>query len=417
MVNRTGGLLMKYIFKNIKSFAKDYTKIFVLLIITIAASTLIIHLSYGMFREYKERKELSRSATNEIVFRLKSSYACSGEANGDMVVMGDLETQKYEKRDDVRDLTAADMKRFAGKMDQEVAGKLLNIHTGILQGEYRFETDFLIDHGQIVNSGDYGPDSFYNYTFGSSTGNIFQYGRYFSDREYADGEKVCIMYGNQKKTRGKYLQENMTESGTVMIGGDEYEIIGLQNGIGTGYLPITAVRGDSVLLDEVDMRFKDNISLREINLLITEAEKCFGDRVECNYDLQETEGNDYLYNTVLLLVLVVSLVAAFNFCALYHYIVTTRQRTLKIFRVCGLSHSRSIRLYLGECSILSAGTYLVTLLLFRYLLMPFLADRWNVFDFHFPTGVYGTLFLIFFVSSFVLQFVMIHRTLKKKMIR
>lgn len=414
-------MLMKYIFKNIKSFAKDYTKIFVLLIITIMASTLIIHLSYGMFREYKERKELSRSATNEIVFRLNGSYVSgaqdSADGMGKLTVMGDLNDQKYEKRDDVPDLTAADIKKFAKEVDQEVTGKLLNIHTGILEGEYRFDTDFLIDHGRIVNSGDYGPDSFYNYVFGPITVNIFQYGRYFSDREYAEGDKVCIMYGVQKEPEGDYLKKNMTESGTVMIGGDEYEIIGLQNGIGTGFLPITAVGEDAVLLDEIDMRFKDNISLREINLLIKAAEKCFGDRVECNYDLQETEGNDYMYNTVLLLILVVSMVAAFNFCALYHYIVTTRQRTLKIFRICGLSHSKSVRLYLGECSVLSAGTYLVTLLLFRYLLMPFLAGRWNVFDFHFPVRVYGMLFLIFFVSSFVLQFVMIHWTLKKKMIR
>ena len=341
----------------------------------------------------------------------------SADGMGKLTVMGDLNDQKYEKREDVPDLTAADIKKFAKEVDQEVAGKLLNIHTGILEGEYRFDTDFLIDYGRIVNSGDYGPDSFYNYVFGSMTVNIFQYGRYFSDREYAEGDKVCIMYGFQKKPEGEYLKKNMTESGTVMIGGDEYEIIGLQNGIGTGFLPITAVGEDAVLLDEIDMRFKDNISLREINLLIKAAEKCFGDRVECNYDLQETEGNDYMYNTVLLLILVVSMVAAFNFCALYHYIVTTRQRTLKIFRICGLSHSKSVRLYLGECSVLSAGTYLVTLLLFRYLLMPFLAGRWNVFDFHFPVGVYGTLFLIFFVSSFVLQFVMIHWTLKKKMIR
>lgn len=412
---------MKYIFKNIKSFARDYTKIFVLMIVTIMASTLIIHLSYGMFREYKERKELSRSATNEIVFRLKSSYISGAEANADaggsLIVVGDLNNQKYEKYDDVQDLTAADIKKFAKEVDQEVAGKLLNIHTGILEGEYRFDTDFLIDHGKIVNSGDYGPDSFYNYQIGTTTGNIFQYGRYFSDREYAEGDKVCIMYGSQKKPEGDYLKKNMTESGTVMIGGDEYEIIGLQRGIGTGFLPITAVGEDTVLLDEIDMRFKDNISLREINLLIRASEKCFGDRAECNYDLQETEDHAYLYNTVLLLVLVVSMVAAFNFCALYHYIVTTRQRTLKIFRICGLSHSKSIMMYLGECSILSAGTYLVTLLLFRYLLMPFLAGRWNVFDFHFPVGVYGTLFLIFFVSSFVLQFVMIRWTLKKKMIR
>lgn len=69
---------MKYILKNIRSFARDYTKIFILLLITIAASTLIIHLSYGMFREYRDRRELSRSAANEIVFRLKSSYASKG---------------------------------------------------------------------------------------------------------------------------------------------------------------------------------------------------------------------------------------------------------------------------------------------------------------------------------------------------
>ena len=412
---------MKYILKNIRSFAKDYTKIFVLLIVTIMASTLIIHLSYGMFREFKERKELSRRATSEIVFRLKGSCVSgaqdSADGMGKLTVMGDLNDQKYERREDVPDLTAADIKKFAKEVDQEVAGKLLNIHTGILEGEYRFDTDFLIDHGRIVNSGDYGPDSLYNYLFGTTTENIFQYGRYFSDKEYAEGDKVCSMYGFQKTPEGEYLKRNMTESGTVMIGGDEYEIIGLQRGIGTGFLPITAVGEDAVLLDEIDMRFKDNISLREINLLIKAAEKCFGDRVECNYDLQETEGNDYMYNTVLLLVLVVSMVAAFNFCALYHYIVTTRQRTLKIFRICGLSHSKSVRLYLGECSVLSAGTYLVTLLLFRYLLMPFLAGRWNVFDFHFPARVSGKLFMVYFVSSFVLQFVMIHWTLKKKMIR
>ena len=202
---------MKYIFKNIKSFARDYTKIFVLMIVTIMASTLIIHLSYGMFREYKERKELSRSATNEIVFRLKSSYISGAEANADaggsLTVVGDLNNQKYEKYDDVQDLTAADIKKFAKEVDPEVAGKLLNIHTGILEGEYRFDTDFLIDHGKIVNSGDYGPDSLYNYQIGTTTGNIFQYGRYFSDREYAEGDKVCIMYGSQKKPEGDYLKK------------------------------------------------------------------------------------------------------------------------------------------------------------------------------------------------------------------
>lgn len=410
---------MKYILKNIRSFARDYTKIFILLIITIAASTLIIHLSYGMFREYRDRRELSRSAANEIVFRLKSSYAQKDivRADNQMQTVGDLESRTYEKRDDLQDVTVADIRKFAKKADQEVLGKLLNIHTGLLEGEYRFETDFLIDHGSIVNSSEYGPDSFYNYEFGNGTQNIFQYGRYFTDQEYASGEKVCIMYGFQKNMKGDYLKKNLTDDGKVLIGDQEYEIIGLQDGIGTGFIPITSVKEDNVLLDEIDMRFKDNISLREINLLIQAARQCFGDRVDCNYELQQTEENDYLYNTILMLVLIVSLVAAFNFCALYHYIVTTRQRTLTIFRVCGLDYRRSVGMYLGECSILSVGTYLITLFVFRFLLMPFLAARWNVFDFHFQTKVYLILFLIYFVSSFILQFVMIRWNLKKKMIR
>ena len=410
---------MKYILKNIRSFARDYTKIFVLLIITIAASTLIIHLSYGMFREYRDRRELSRSAANEIVFRLKSSYEKKNAdtEDGQMQTVGDLESQTYVKQDELQDVTVADIKKFARKADQEVLGKLLNIHTGILEGEYRFETDFLIDHGSIVNSGEYGPDSLYNYKIAYETQNIFQYGRYFTDQEYASGDKVCIMHGVQKKAEGEYLKKNMTDDGKVLIGDQEYEIIGLQDGIGTGFIPITSVGEDDVLLDEIDMRFKDNISLREINLLIQAARQCFGDRVDCNYELQQTEENDYLYNTILMLVLIVSLVAAFNFCALYHYIVTTRQRTLTIFRVCGLDYRRSVGMYLGECSILSVGTYLITLFVFRFLLMPFLAARWNVFDFHFQTKVYLILFLIYFVSSFILQFVMIRWNLKKKMIR
>lgn len=408
---------MKYIFKNIKSFAKDYKKIFVLLIITIAASTLIIHLSYGMFREYKDRKELSRNGTNQIVFHLKSSYAQKAGSDGNMMQLGDLAYQTYEKRDDVQDVTVGDMKRFARELDAVTADKLLNIHTGILQGEYRFETDFLISDGKMVNSGDYGFDSLYNFFFGVQTMNIFQYGRYFTDEEYAKGKQVCIMYGFQKNLRGEYLKKNLLDDGKVLIGNQEYQIIGLQNGIGTGYLPITSVDGDSVLLDEITLRFQDNISQREIRLLDDTAKQYFGDRAVSSYELEENEENSYLYDTILLLVFVVSLVAAFNFCALYHYVVTTRRRTLKIFRVCGLGHRKSIWLYLGECSILSACTYLVTLFLFHFLLMPFLAGKMNLFDFHYQAGVYLVLFVIYFVSSFLLQYVMITWNLKKRMIR
>lgn len=413
---------MKYIWKNIRSFAKDYTKIFSLLIITIAASTLIIHLSYGMFREYRDRKELSRTGTQQIVFRLESSYAPMAGSDGAMIQLGDLANHTYQKRDDVEDVTVADMKRFAEELDVETADKLINIHTGILQGDYRFETDFLIVDGKMANSGDYGFDSLYNfyygdYYYGEPATNIFEYGRYFRDQEYAEGKRVCIMHGFQKNLSGDYLKENLLDDGKVRIGGQEWQIIGLQSGVGTGYLPITSVAGDSVLLDEIKLRFQDNISLREIGLINDTAKLCFGDRAVTNYELEETEDTSYLYNTILLLVFVVSLVAAFNFCALYHYIVTTRRRTLKIFRECGLSHRKSIWLYLGECSVLSGGTYLVTLFLFHFLLMPFLAGKRSVFDFHYQPEVYLVLFLIYFVSSFLLQYVMIAWNLKKKMIR
>ena len=101
---------MKYILKNIKSFAKDYTKIFVLLIITISASTLIIHLSYGMFREYKDRSELSKSVTNRIDLKLKSSYSkrIGSDTSGTFETMGDLNSQIYDRTDDVRDVTVQD---------------------------------------------------------------------------------------------------------------------------------------------------------------------------------------------------------------------------------------------------------------------------------------------------------------------
>ena len=186
---------MKYILKNIKSFVKDYTKIFVLLIITISASTLIIHLSYGMFREYKDRSELSKSVTNRIDLKLKSSYSkrIGSDTSGTFETMGDLNSQIYDRTDDVRDVTVQDVKKFAKELDFETANKLLNVQTGILQGKYRFETNFLIAKGKITNSAEYGFDSLYNFTFGYQTTNTFQYGRYFSDEEYSDGKKVCIM--------------------------------------------------------------------------------------------------------------------------------------------------------------------------------------------------------------------------------
>ena len=370
---------MKYILKNIKSFAKDYTKIFVLLIITIAASTMIIHLSYGMFREYKDRSELSKSVTNRIDLKLKSSYSkrIGSDTSGTFETMGDLNSQIYDRTADVRDVTVQDVKKFAKELDFETANKLLNVQTGILQGKYRFETNFLIAKGKITNSAEYGFDSLYNFTFGYQTTNTFQYGRYFSDEEYSDGKKVCIMYGFQKNLRGEYLEKKLSDDGTVIIDGEKYKIIGLQNGIGTGYIPITAVKGESVLLDKITFQFKDNISLREVNMLLG---------------------------------------TAFNFCALYHYILMTRRRTLNILRICGLSYSKSMWLYLGECSILSVVTYFVTVVLFRFVLMPFLSGKVNVFDFHYKMQVYVILFIVWYLSSFLLQYVMIRWNLKKMVV-
>ena len=205
----------------------------------------------------------------------------------------------------------------------------------------------------------------------------------------------------------------MLDDGTVIIDGEKYKIIGLQNGIGTGYIPITAVKGESVLLDKITFQFKDNISLREVNLLLGTAKKVFGDSVDAEYKLVQSDENGSFYSTVLILIVMVSMVAAFNFCALYHYILMTRRRTLNILRICGLSYSKSMWLYLGECSILSVVTYFVTVVLFRFVLMPFLSGKVNVFDFHYKMQVYVILFMVWYLSSFLLQYVMIRWNLKK----
>lgn len=224
------------------------------------------------------------------------------------------------------------------------------------------------------------------------------------------------MYGFQKNLRGEYLEKKLSDDGTVIIDGEKYKIIGLQNGIGTGYIPITAVKGESVLLDKITFQFKDNISLREVNLLLGTAKKVFGDSVDAEYKLVQSDENGSFYSTVLILIVMVSMVAAFNFCALYHYILMTRRRTLNILRICGLSYSKSMWLYLGECSILSVVTYFVTVVLFRFVLMPFLSGKVNVFDFHYKMQVYVILFIVWYLSSFLLQYVMIRWNLKKMVV-
>ena len=131
-----------------------------------------------------------------------------------------------------------------------------------------------------------------------------------------------------------------------------------------------------------------------INAGVSGLKKYFDGRVIWNYETEEAEDGSYLYNTILGLVVIVSMAAALNFCALYHYIITTRRRTLAIFRICGLTCRQCIRLYLGECTVLSVGTYLVTVCFFRYFLMPALAAKNNVFDFHYKPKVYLVLFLL-----------------------
>ncbi|MCC8135179.1 MAG: hypothetical protein LIO40_00640, partial [Ruminococcus sp.] len=143
----------------------------------------------------------------------------------------------------------------------------------------------------------------------------------------------------------------------------------------------------------------------------------FGDLASIpDLEIPESE-NYYLYNTIILISILIAILAAINFAVLYKYILSKRTKTLAVFRICGCTKAKTLRIFLSECMLITIPVFALTSLVYDRLILPILANHFEYIKSAYSPLLYLIIFGIYVVSSLIVLGTMIYFEFLRKSIR
>ncbi|MBE5944504.1 MAG: ABC transporter permease [Lachnospiraceae bacterium] len=388
---------MKYIFRNIKSFFIDDTLVFFLTIVTISISCFMINFSYAVYQNYEMKKESSKEEQDYIV--LLGDYEFERQI---VHPAGQFKYLDYEGKA----ATIGMVEKFGKELEQEVWKHIdvVFVHASYFNYElietFSFDKDgFTVCEEQLNN---------HSYEHIVS-------GRYFTEEEFKNGDKVAIIFDEFVNSGQLPISQEMEYSDThIKIGDELYEIIGVHREyLDQPIIPITSLPKDTIIDGYIHIYFDKNIDLYIYNQICEASDKVFGDM----FTVQPVELPDIdtirLYNTIIIIVAIISLIAAINFTILYRYILKKRNVQLSYMRMCGLSYSKAMIIYLGECILLTLPVYTVVTFIYAKYLLPKLSNMYEYGFYRYNSFVYLSLAGIYFGVSLIVILVTLVSQMKR----
>ena len=205
---------MKYIWCNIKNFFKHKKLIFILTIFSVICSCIMIHFSYGLYQNYQLKKEYDLSDEREIALSLQGDF----DEESDKELNDD---ESYFKPVDSVDnyITMNLLKKYVAEFNNSFTDKLKYIEATAIVDQLPFRMNFSVKDGTIINSDEYEKEIENNA--------MLESGRYFTDKEYRNGEKVAICWDYLHwNTMSSPVSSRMAvDKNTLHIQGKDYKII------------------------------------------------------------------------------------------------------------------------------------------------------------------------------------------------
>lgn len=240
-------------------------------------------------------------------------------------------------------------------------------------------------------------------------------GRYFTAEEYRKGENVAYAWDLNTWNVGcsPRMESLLLDHDTMLLQGKKYKVVGYGSTlVDTPMVPIAALAVDTPLAEFFSINLKNPINRPKYEELLQLCQECFQDHVKVsNLNLAAMEDN-HLNNTILLLAACIIFVAVMNFTILYRYILEKRSYVFRIYRICGMQKRTAMRNYLLECALLALPAYGISIVLFRFFILPKMSQRFYYLeDGEFGGIIYAVLFLLYFGISLSILSVMIYRQL------
>lgn len=376
-------VIMKYVFNNIRAFAKNETVIFVITVLCILVSSFILNFSYGLFRNYK-------TASEEKVYEL-TNYISEAPENTEF------------------DMTVGELRQYVEALSSDTVGRITSIYcvssTGALE-EYDFPENFLpyIRSDTIYRNGEFLASSS-NLETWKSEGYITE-GRYFDDEEEKTGALVTVVpevNANNKPTDIKI-------GDTITLFGQDYKIIGKHSlGIRSPKIPFVNIPKE-LKLGDFGFIFNGPITRSAYDDLKATADRVLPGKLAFP-ELQLPDDDTLsLYNNIILISAFVAVLSAMNFAMLYLFILDKRKNTLAVMCVCGARRFHVTMIYLCECLVLSAPSFAAGIFIFDILLKNVLKDFFPYMLEAFHPFIYFLIFAVYMVVMLVTMMVIISKS-------
>ena len=302
------------------------------------------------------------------------------------------------------------LKKYVAEFSNSYTDKLKYIEATAIVDKLPFHMNFSIKDGLIIKSDEFEKEVEDNA--------MLESGRYFTEEEYRKGEKVAICWDYLHwNTMSSPVSKRMAVDKKILhIQGKDYKIIayGIID-IDRPVIPITSLEDTTPFTGEIVFNFKKPIRQEQYDIVVEKTEKIFGDKAVVAAANLPDDDAVYLYNTIIMVTIFITLVSAINFAVLYRYILSSRKQALMVYRICGLSFCRVVLLYLGECTALTITAYFIGVLLFENVILKKISGYYEYMSSSYSSYIYFVLFAVYFLISLLVLTLMIIYALKTDM--
>lgn len=373
---------MKYILKNIILFKKNQPVFLVLIIVSVFITSIMINFSYGLYLNYRDKKNSEIDALRHLQI----------EINEDA------------------DLTKSNLEDCILHLPTDLEQLINTIRVRLEDNGVGIDCAIAVRDGTYITPAVY-RDNLIKANFIDS---------YFTDKQEKNGDLVALCWDYRKANQFPLQGNNLVQEGDFLqIQGNSYQVIGLQTW--SDYhimLPFGSLNPETILdsNEGIYLHFNKAISKRQYDKLYAAFNGHFGDKIQIPSLPLDPSDNRSLYNTIMLISVCITIIAAINFAILFQYIMLQREKTLAVYRICGLRKTQAVLIYLSECACILVPVYALGSLTFHYLFLPVLTQFITYIHTAYTWSSYLFLFLTYVISSAAILLLIIQANIYRKKI-
>lgn len=390
--------IMKYIIRNIRLFMTNQRGIYFLSIAAVMSSVFLLHFSYSLYQSFMKEKDAQSVEADNLIVDLLDPYT----------KQGDPEDSDYRiiPRKGTKYVTIKDLKRLLKNLSEEFQKEVQNIGTEVAVDDVTYLCNFGVKNGEIVMSKLYRDNI---------TNHALEEGRFFTEEEYKEGLRVVLDEAvTSTSQKSPYLDSIRSKDGKyLIIEGKKYRIIGKHTAFpDQPIVPITSLPDDYPLYEWIEFDFEGSVNSLQYAELKDAVEETMGDHASLpDMDLPDMD-KIYLYNTMIIIAVLIAVVSALNFVILYQYFLEKRQEEIRAMRICGMKRRRAVVMFLAECVCLTLPVYVLSVFLYDRFALRMMSSFYSYVDDHYSLKLYLELFAIYYISSLIILLVSIWRRLQ-----